>query len=130
MAVIEGVPGVEVGLLVKKELAHEYQDTEADLEDDTANESGPTKQITRYIESLTDEEFQITVAVTGKHSAPLVFYVYIDGVRSFYKPITLDEMRRMGNEFKYVVLGKRVGHFNQGNKGYQAFKFSRIETSK
>lgn len=125
MAIIEGVRGIEVGIRVKNEPAHEYEDRDDQAEDDAKNESGSTKQTTRYIESITDEEFQLSFSVNPRirgSAAPLLFYVYMDGVECFTKSYE-------GGKWKYIVQGKRVGEWSTGKGGYQAFKFSRIETS-
>lgn len=62
MAVFQGLPGVEVTVLINGVRVREYQDDDIDAKSDELSQYQASKTISKYIESLTGEEFSIEVS--------------------------------------------------------------------
>ena len=62
MAIFPGLPGVEVSILINGMAAWEYDDDEIDFKPDELSQYQALKTISKYIESITDEEFTIQVS--------------------------------------------------------------------
>jgi hypothetical protein len=63
MAIFPGLPGVEVTILINGMAVWEYDDDdEVDFKPDELSQYQALKTISKYIESMTDEEFTIQVS--------------------------------------------------------------------
>ena len=62
MAISPGLPGVEVIILINGMAVWEYNDNEVDFKPDELSQYQALKTISKYIESMTDDEFTIQVS--------------------------------------------------------------------
>lgn len=117
MAVLDGLPGVEITVVVDGKDLHEYQD--ADMEDDEDT-------VTKYIEAVDNANFAIKIKVakgaTFKGNR-LSFKVLVDGAR-ISRPL-MGPLRRQKPTHVHMVRGIQVGP-----RHIRKLKFDALETGK
>lgn len=115
MAVLDGLPGVEVTIVVDGADLHEYQDT------DTVDDRNP---VTKYIEAVDNTNFAIKIKVTKDatfEGDALVFYTKVDGT-CIFNPVIQPIHVQAGAHTK-IVEGVEVGHHR-----IRKLKFNALET--
>ncbi|KAL3425108.1 hypothetical protein PVAG01_04389 [Phlyctema vagabunda] len=130
MAVLDEVPGVKVQLLIKGRPVKEYENKHEQLkDDDDLQVCEPAPTITRYVESVTDEEFAIKVAIRKpyKMDCPaLACDILMDGVTVRTRVLRKSRYETDG-ELKDCTIGTL--HKYGENFYLKKFKFAEIKTS-
>lgn len=131
MPFLDSVPGIEASIWIGNEKLEEY-------EDDEEEQLYGAKSTSRYIESKSDSEYGIRVAVDQSYyfdSETLVFDFSIDGKKLVSQVMAEQQHPRVKNRLikpgtmkcdgvKEVIPGK------PGQALLRKFKFSKIETCK
>ncbi|KAH0153042.1 hypothetical protein KCU67_g9631, partial [Aureobasidium melanogenum] len=115
MAVLDGLPGVEVTVVVDGKDLHEYQD--ADMEDDEGT-------ITKYIEAVDNANFAIRIKVTKDatfHGNCLSFRVMVEGL-TVRRPMVSTTDVSAGSDV-FAVDGVQIGA-----RRLRKLKFNTLET--
>lgn len=131
MAIIEVLSGLEVTILVNNTTAKEYKTPEDEEDDFKNNKHNETKQVTRYIESRTDEEFQILVRASKDYEFRydgLRVHLKIDnfGIEVGWK---LPKPQHPG-DVSVAIKSVPFGNFEIGQGGRKALKFTNINAGK
>lgn len=132
MAVLQSLPGIEVFVCVKGEALEEYDDDEAqaDVESGETNQYQASKTVSKYIESVTDQEFAIKLLVGNPYyfdCGSLGFSIRVDG-RKVRSPLLRRDEYSSVNGWSQDVRGIRA---EEGEKSLiRPFKFAEIKKSK
>lgn len=126
MAIIDGVPGIEVGVCVDEIPLAEYADS--DQPDYETN--NPAERVCHsYIESTDDKEFSIYVKLTEefRHSDPdsaVIAFFFIDGEQVCGFPL------RTAGTGSRTICRDRIVSLPNGAYRLDKFKFSPVTTGK
>ncbi|KAG9683845.1 hypothetical protein KCU95_g18025, partial [Aureobasidium melanogenum] len=115
MAVLDGLPGVEITVVVDGEDLHEYQDADTEDDEDT---------VTKYIEAVDNANFAVKIKVTKDAKFKgnrLAFEVLVDGTR-ISRPL-IGPRRRQVSTHVQMVRGIQVG-----DRHVRKLRFDALET--
>lgn len=128
MAIHEDLPGIEIKVCVDDIRLEEYDDEEEQSVQPT--EAGSVKKVSRYIESLADQEFTIKYWV--RHPFELDYPmlgvdVLMDGKRVVQKVL---RKGRIDGDHAHTIKGVTDTDQQSGRTVFRPFRFSEVETSK
>lgn len=127
MAVQPDLPGIEVIVCVDDIPLKEFEDDE---EERQLGSGGPTKKVSKYIESVADQEFTVKYFVRHpfKLDSPMLGGdVLVDGKRVAQKVLS---KKTYDGDFEQIVDGVEDKDEQSGRMVFRSFRFSKVETSR
>ena len=131
MAILDLVPGLEVTVCVDDHPLEEYNDDEeVEAQPGEAFQHQASRTVSKYVESITDKEFEIRCNVTSAFNmdCPTLFFtVFVDGAKLVSRLIRYKTLA--ASQLSYAETIKGIDLNINGRLAVKPFKFSEIKTS-
>lgn len=128
MAIIPQYPGLETSIISKGAPLAEYP---APIHSENSEALPDLAVVSKYIESVTNQEFTLSVAIKGPFvmtSTAVLVEVWVDGRRLHGTILTRNRFLKKGGQIGKLIKGIDISVGNQ--RKVRVFKFAKIETSK